>query len=123
MSSCWPGSISARVAALSSSAAPLPRISRCGVDAVALGELVAQLGAAQVRVALQAAARDERDRVDDARVGQLGPGRLREVERLDARERFALALGGLLAQPGVDLLLGHPFELAVVVEQAHAGSF
>ena len=69
-----------------------------GLDAVALGQRAAQVGAAQVRVAVQPAARDERDRVDDARVRQLGPGRLREVERLDARERFAPALGGLLAQ-------------------------
>jgi hypothetical protein len=68
---------------------------------------------------MQPAPCDEGDRVDDARVGQLGPGGLREVERVDACERFAAALGGLLAQTLVDLLLGHPFELAVVVEQTH----
>ena len=123
MSSCWPGAISARVAALSSSAAPLPSTSRLGVDAVALGQRVAQLGAAQVGVVVQAAARHEGDRVDDPRVRQLGPGRVREVERLDFRQRFAAALGRLLAQARVDLLLGHPFELLVVVEQPHTASF
>ncbi len=92
-----------------------------GIDAVALGEPRAQVAAAEVRIAVQPAARDERDRADDAGVRQLGPGGEGEVQRLDARERLAPALGGLLAQFLVDLLLGHPLELAVVVEQAHGG--
>jgi len=46
------------------------------VDAVVLGERVAQLIAARVRVAMQSTPRDERDRVDDAGVGKLRPGRL-----------------------------------------------
>jgi hypothetical protein len=90
-----------------------------GVDPVAGGQLVVQLGAAQMRVALQAALGDERDRADDARVGELRPGCLREIERLHTGQRLALALGGLRAQAHVDFLLGHAFELAVVVEQAH----
>ncbi len=56
---------------------------------------------------------------DDAGVGELRPGGLREIERLHPGERLAPALGGLRAQALVDLLLGHPFELAVVVEQPH----
>src|SRR2546423_4461914 len=52
-------------------------------------------------------------------MGQLRPGRLREIERLPARERFAPALRGLLAQAEVHLLLGEALDLAVVVEQAH----
>ena len=62
----------------------------------------------QVGVAVQSAPRHEGDRIDDVGVGQLGPGRLREIQRLDARKRFALALGRVLAQARVDLLLGHP---------------
>ncbi len=69
-------------------------------------------------VAVQAPPREERDRVDHARVGQLVPGRLREIQRLDARELFALALRRPRAAR-FDLLVGHPFELAVVVENAH----
>ncbi len=89
------------------------------VHAVALRERAPQVRAAQLRVAVQAAAGDEGDRADDARVGQLGPGGEGEVERLHAGERLASALGRLFAQALVDLLLGHPLELAVVVEQAH----
>ena len=122
MSSRWPGAISARVAELSSSAAPLPRISRPESTPWRVASSSCSARAAQVRVALQAALGGERDRRDDVRVGELGPGRLREVERLHAGERLAPALGGLRAQAAVDLLLGHPLELAVVVEQAHEPS-
>ena len=69
-----------------------------GLDAVALGQLTAQVGATQVGILVEAATRNVGDRVDDPRVGQLGPGRLGQVERLDAGERFAFALGGVLAQ-------------------------
>ena len=64
-----------------------------GIGVVALGQLVAQVRGVQVRVAIQAAQGHERDRVDDPRMGELGPGRLGEVERLHARECLAPALG------------------------------
>ncbi len=86
---------------------------------MALGERVAKLRAAQVWVAVHAAAGDVRDRVDDRGIGQLRPCRLGEVERVNVRERLRAALGGLLAQAFVDLLLGHSLKLAVVVEQTH----
>src|ERR1700749_2323396 len=73
-----------------------------------------------MRIALQTAARGERARARDVRVGQFRPRRLREIERRDARECFAPALRGFLAQLAVDLLLGESFKLAVVVEQAHS---
>ena len=86
---------------------------------MALSKLVSQILAMQLRVAVQAAAGHERDRVDDPRVGEIRPRGLREIERLHAGECLAPALRGLLAQAHVDLLLGHSFELPVVVEQAH----
>src|ERR1700728_2870200 len=72
-----------------------------------------------MRIALQSAARRERDRARDVRVRQFRPRRLREVERRDARQRFTPALRSLLAQLAGDLVLGDPFELAVVIEQTH----
>ena len=87
---------------------------------MALGEQVAKVRGVQLRVAVEPAPGHERERVDDAGMGKLGPGRLGEIERLHLGERFAPALGVLLAQLRVDLLLGHSFELAVVVEQTHA---
>ncbi len=86
-----------------------------GLEAVAAGELQAQLGAAQVRIAVQAGAGGEGDRVDDVGMGQLRPRRLREVEREHPGERLAPPLGRFFAQPLVDLLLGEALELAVVV--------
>src|SRR5271166_6251685 len=86
---------------------------------MALGEHPAQVRSGQMWISLQPAAGDERDRADDVRMRQLGPRRQRQVECLHARERLAPALGCLLAQAFVYLLLGHPLELAVVVEQAH----
>src|SRR5271155_361223 len=52
-------------------------------------------------------------------MGELRPGRLGEIERLHTSERLTPTLSGLRAQAAVDPLLGHPFELTVVVEQAH----
>ena len=71
---------------------------------------------------MQPAPRGVGDRVDDVERRVLGPGRAREVERLDARERLAAALVGLRAQPRVDLLLATALELPVVVEQPHRAS-
>ena len=88
----------------------LPRSARTPRSSVAL----------QVGVAVQAAAGLERDRVHDPRVRKLGPRCLRQVEHFHARECLLLALGRLRTQPLVDLLLGDPFKLPVVVEQAHA---
>ena len=53
----------------------------------------------------------------DGRV--LRPGGAREVQLVDARERGAAALVGLLAQARADLLVRELLELLVVVEQAH----
>ncbi len=90
-----------------------------GLHAVALGEEVPQLRAPQVGVLVQAPAGHEGDRVDDPGMGQLGPGGLRQVEHVDAGERFTASLGCFLAERLVDLLLGHRFELLVVVQEAH----
>ena len=65
--------------------------------ATAARELVVKRGAAQVRVALQAALGGERDCRDDMRVGELGPSRLRKIKSLHASERLAPALRGLRA--------------------------
>jgi hypothetical protein len=75
-----------------------------GRDAVAVGDLRAQGARARVDVAVQALARGVRDRVDDVVVRQPGPRRAREVDGVDALERLALALVGLLAQLPADLL-------------------
>ena len=90
-----------------------------GGDAVLGGQLAAQLGGVRVAVAVQPAARDVGHRVDDRRGRQLGPRRLREVDRVDVGQRPLAALGRLAAQLEVDLLLGEPLELPVVVQQAH----
>ena len=84
------------------------------------GELGAQLGGVPVEVAVQAAARGVGDRVDDVGRRVLGPGRLREVERLDARERLARgARRPPRAARRVTSSSRHALELAVVVEEAH----
>ena len=91
-----------------------------GVDAVALRQLGAQRARVRVDVAVQPAARGERDRVDDEVVRQPGPGRPREVERVDPLELARAALVGLLAQLLADLLGRQALELPVVVEQPHS---
>ena len=89
------------------------------VDAVALGQLAAQLAGLAVDVAVQAAPGGEGDRVDDRRGRELRPGRARQVDRVDARQLAAAALLRLGPQPAVDLLLAERLELAVAVEQPH----
>ena len=56
------------------------------LDSRLVGELGAQRGGVRVEVAVQSAARGVRDRVDHLGGRVLGPGRPRQVERLDARE-------------------------------------
>ncbi len=90
-----------------------------GLDAVAVGQLGAQLGRARVGVAVQPAPRRVGDRVDDVRVREARPRGAGEVDGLDARERRGAPLGRLALQILGNLLLGEPLELAVVVEQAH----
>src|SRR5207247_8397325 len=82
-------------------------------------ELRAQLTGVAVHVSVQPAPRRVRDRVDDGGRRVCRPGRLRQVQRLHAGERLALALVGLRAQALGDLLLAHRLELPVVGEQPH----
>ena len=114
------GSSSAAAASEISCATPSPTTSRASADAVAVGQLGAQLAAGAVQVAVQPAPRREGDGVDDRRVRVLGPRRAREVQRLLARQLLGAALGRRLAQVGVDLLLREPLELPVVAEEALA---
>ena len=86
---------------------------------MALAEGAAQVLGVPVGVVVQAAARGVGDGVDDLRVGEVGAGGLREVERGHAGQGACTLLGGALAQALVDLLVGHALELLVVVEQAH----
>jgi hypothetical protein len=59
---------------------------------MAVGELAAQLGVECVGVAVQAAAGDERDRVDYIRMGKSRPRGLREVKRRHTDQSLALTL-------------------------------
>ena len=90
-----------------------------GLHAVAAAQLAAQLVGCRVGCDVQRAARRVRDGIDDVRVRQLVPGRAREVEHVDPRERAAALLVRLPAELLGDLLVGHAGELPVVVEQAH----
>ena len=109
-----------RAAAASSCAAPWPTATRSGSTPLRRAQLAAQLLRGRVRLGVQRPARRVGDGVDDVRVRQLVPGRAREVEHVDARERAAALLLGLRAQLLSDLFVGHAGELPVVVEQAHA---
>ncbi len=122
MSSSSPGPSSARAAADSSCAAPWPTATRSGSTPLRRASSASQLLRGRVGCGLQDAARRERDRVHDVGVRQLVPGRAREVEQLDAREREPALLLGALAQLRADLLVAHPRELPVVVERPHASA-
>ena len=110
------GSSSACAAAPSSCAAPSPTTRRSSATPSDVGELGAQRGGMAVEVAVQPAPRRVGDRVDHRRGRVLGPRGRAEVERLDPGEGLLLALVGLGAQVGADLLLGHALELPVVAE-------
>jgi hypothetical protein len=90
-----------------------------GRQAVAAGQLGAQLPAGRVGIALHAPPRGPGDRGDHRVVGQARPRRAGQVQSLDAVQSVALALQGTLVSLPALLLGGERLELAVVVEQPH----